>query len=263
VNYTLRGDEIQAIADIVLSDLRVGEKTSDDFQRRIGIPLELAIALLQDINGVIRLQSALGTEGTRVDFSNLLWNAVRNAFIGAITAPFRLVGKILTFGGRIRQIRIQPILFEPGTREIASPSAKQLGDLANLLKEKPQIELNLSGRASEDEIETIKKKKFWERIQRAEGEGYEEALIRVYREMGGITKPTAPLAPIAEESLERFVTERIEITEKELRALARDRAEIVKDELQKRGVDPERLVVSGGKALAPDNAAAVEIELLS
>jgi Domain of Unknown Function (DUF748) len=264
VNYMLKGNEIEATAEIVLRNVRVGEKTSDDFANRIGIPLELAIALLKDIQGVIRLQVAMsGDTGPQLNIGSLIWNAVRNAIVRAITAPFRLVGKILTFGGRIGGIDIEPILFQPGTREIAPQSSKQLSGVAELLREKPEIELKLNGRVSEDEVDALKKKTLWQKIQAAEGKNYEEALIRVYREMGGITKPTAPLDPVAEQSLERFVMERIAVGEEDLRQLARDRAEIVKDELASRGVNPERLVASAGEVLTKDKPAAVEVELIA
>jgi uncharacterized protein involved in outer membrane biogenesis/outer membrane protein OmpA-like peptidoglycan-associated protein len=263
VNYILKGDEIQAQAQLVLRDVRVGERTSDEFTNRIGIPLELAIALLQDIHGVIRLQLAMsGDTGAQLNMAHLIWGAVRNAIIRAITAPFRFVGRILTFGDRIGRIQIEPILFEPGTREIEPQSGKQLVDLTELLKEKPRLELRLNGSTSQGEQDTIKEKQFWEKLGTVEGKDYEEALIRLYQKLGGITKPRTPLAPVAEESLERFVLDRIEITEEELRALAQDRAEIVKNELQKRGISPERLIVSGENSLAA-NQAAVEIELAS
>lgn len=264
VNYTLKGDEIQATAEIVLRDVRVGEKTGDEFSSRIGIPLELAIALLQDIQGVIRLQLAMsGDTGLRLNVGSLIWNAVRNAIVRSITAPFRLVGNILTLGGRIGAIRIDPILFQPGTREIQPKSAEKLADLTKFLKEKPKLELKLNGGASRSEADTIKRKKFWEKIQTVEGKDYEQALINLYRDMGGITEPVTPLDPVAEESLERFVMEHIEVTDAELRALARDRSEIVKEELQYGGVDPERLIVSAKEDLAMGTAVGVEIELVS
>jgi hypothetical protein len=263
VNYALKGNEIQASAQILLRDVRVGEQTGDEFRSRVGMPLPLAIALLQDIQGVVRLQMAMsGDAGPKLNVASLIWGAVRNAIIRAITAPFRLVGRILTSGDRIGRVQIQPIFFEPGTREITTQSAKQLADLTELLKEKPRLELRLNGGASQRERETIKKEKFWQKVRTVEGSDYEESLIRLYHGLGGITKPRAPLAPEVEESLERFVLQRMEVTEQELQALSRDRAEIVKNELQKRGVDPGRLIVGGEAASAADEAA-VEIELTS
>ena len=264
IEYTLKGDELQATSEIVLQNLRIGERTGDEFAQRIGIPLELAVALLQDINGVIRLQLAMNSDsGPKLNIASLVWSAVRNAIVRAITAPFRLVGKILTLGGRIGEIRVEPVVFEPGTREMEPESVKQLAELSELLKQKPQLKLELNGETSRDEVERLKKKKFWEKIQAAEGKNYEEALIRVYRDLGGITRPAPPLNPRAEESLEKFVMERIEVNDDELRKLARERAEIVKRELQERGIDPQRLSLSAAEKPASGENPAVNVELIS
>lgn len=264
IDYTLKGDELQATAEVVLRDLRVGERTGDEFAQQIGIPLELAVALLQDISGVIRLQLTMTSEtGPQLNIGNLIWTAVRNAIVRAITAPFRLVGNILTLGGRIGEIRIEPVAFESGTRELRPESQKQLEQLAGLLKEKPKLELKLSGNVTQREIDALKKKKFWERIQSAEGGGYEEALIQVYRELGGITRPRTPLTPIAEESLEKFVMERLDVNDDELRRLASDRAEIVERELHERGIDPPRLSATASDSPVAGETPAVHIEIVS
>ncbi|HEX2225882.1 MAG TPA: DUF748 domain-containing protein, partial [Candidatus Binatia bacterium] len=264
IDYTLKGDELQATAEIVLRDLRVGERTGDEFAQRIGIPLELAVALLQDISGVIRLQIAMTSEsGPQLDIGNLIWTAVRNAIVRAITAPFRLVGNILTLGGRIGEIRIEPVAFESGTRELRAGSQKQLERLAGLLKEKPKLELRLSGNVTQSEIDALKKTKFWERIQSAEGGGYEEALIQVYRDLGGITRPRTPLTRIAEESLEKFVMERLDVSGEELQKLASDRAEIVERELHERGIDPQRLSATAGASPVAGETPTVHVEIVS
>jgi uncharacterized protein involved in outer membrane biogenesis/outer membrane protein OmpA-like peptidoglycan-associated protein len=264
IDYTLKGDKLQATADVTLQNLRVGERTGDEFAQRVGIPLELAVALLQDINGVIRLQLAINSERSpELNIADLVWTAVRNAIVKAITTPFRLVGNILTFGGRIGEIRIEPVSFEPGTRELRPQSKKQLEDLASLLKEKPQLELKLNGSATQGELDALKKKKFWERVQSAEAKNYHQALIRVYRELGGITQPATPLTPRAEASLERFIMERIEVSKEELRNLARERAEIVGRELQQRGIDAQRLSANASESALAGESPAVHIEITS
>ena len=264
INYTLEEGQVEATADVVLQQVRVGERTGDEFISRIGIPLELAVALLEDINGVIRLQLAMsGDSGPQLNVSSLIWNAVRNAIVKAITAPFRLVGNILTLGGRVGKIRIDPIPFEPGTREIPAAAAQQLAELAELLNKKPRLDLKIVGAASRAERDTLKQNKFWEMLDSTKAEDYQKALIELYRKMGGITEPSAPLAPSAERSLESFVLDRIEIDDAELVELARDRAEIVKERLVERGVDPERLVAVAHENVASGTEAAVEIELVS
>jgi outer membrane protein OmpA-like peptidoglycan-associated protein len=264
INYTLKGDELQATAGLVLRNLQVGERTGDEFAQRIGIPLELAVALLQDINGIIRLQLAMNSDRrAELNIASLVWTAVRNAIVRAITAPFRLVGNILTFGGRIGEIRIQPVPFRPGTDELQPESKNQLEQLATLLKNKPKLELKLNGSVAASEVDALKKKRFWEKIQKAQGKNYQEALIAVYRDLGGITRPVTPLAPTAEESLEKFVMEQINVGGDELTKLAKERAAIVERELQERGIDPQRLSATAADSPARSETPAVQIEIVS
>jgi hypothetical protein len=174
-----------------------------------------------------------------------------------------LIGNILTFGGRIGGVQIEPIRFQPGTREVQAKSAEQLGKLTELLRQKPKLDLRLVGAASRSEIDAIKQKQFWEMLDSTEAKDYQNALVELYRKMGGVTKPVAPLDSIAEESLERFVLERIEISEADLLELAQDRAESVKQQLVSRGLDPERLSATARENIANDTDPAVEIELVS
>ncbi|HEX7226840.1 MAG TPA: DUF748 domain-containing protein, partial [Candidatus Binatia bacterium] len=91
VKYTMTEGKVKAVADVVLRQVRVGERTGDEFASRIGIPLELAVALLEDINGVIDLHFAItGESGLKLNIASLIWEAVRNSVVSAITAPFRL-----------------------------------------------------------------------------------------------------------------------------------------------------------------------------
>jgi hypothetical protein len=264
IDYTLTGNELQANAGLVLRNLRLGEKTGDQFAQRIGIPLELAIALLQDASGIIRLQVGMTSEtGPRLNVASLIWRAVRNALVRAITAPFRLVGNIFTLGGRIGGISIDPVLFVPGTRELKPESKKQLDQLATLLNEKPRLELALNGNVSRSELDALKTKRFWQRIQSAKGRNYEEALINLYKQLGGITDPALPLTPLAEESLEKFVLERLDLDVEEQKRLALERAQLVEEELRARGVDPERLTVSAAESPASAERPSVEIEVAS
>jgi hypothetical protein len=263
VKYTMSEGKVKAVADVVLRQVRVGERTGDQFIRRVGIPLELAVALLEDINGVIDLQFAItGERGFKLNIASLIWEAVRNSVVSAITAPFRLIGNILTFGGRVGQLRINPIPFEPGTREIPSQGAEQITKLAELLNNKPKLDLKIVGGATRAEIDSLKQKKFWEMLASTEVKDYQQALIKLYQKMGGAIRPAVPLEPKTEESLERFVLERLNISEEDLRELGRARAEIVKQQLVERGVDAERLSAAPENITSDPNPA-VGVQLVS
>jgi uncharacterized protein involved in outer membrane biogenesis/outer membrane protein OmpA-like peptidoglycan-associated protein len=260
-NYSMSGGKVDGQAEVALRHVRLGERTGDEFIKRVGIPLDLALALLQDIQGVVRLQLALNESGgPSVDVSALIWNAVKNAIVRAITAPLRLVGNILTLGGRIGSIRIDPVKFQSGTRNLEAQSEKQLGDLAQLLKQKPRLELRLEGRASADEAAAIKERAFRQKIEDVDAPDYQHALVRVYRDLTGV-QLEAPLQPRVEATLEEFIRERIAVDEEQLRQLAQDRAEQVEQALASRGVEQTRLRVSAD--VSADAAPQVEFDVAS
>jgi uncharacterized protein involved in outer membrane biogenesis len=264
VDYDLKEGEFEANANLVLRNVRVGERTGDEFSRRIGIPLELAVALLEDINGVIRLNLAVDREsGPQFNVASLIWTAVRNALVRAISAPFRLIGRVFTLDGRIGALRVEPILFEPGMLDMRTQSTQQLEDLSKLLREKPQLELRLIGTAGPNDVEALKQRIFWEHIRAAKGNNYQEALVNLYKNLGGVTQPVMPLGPGTETSLELFVMERIEIAPEKVAELARNRAELVRNGLVERGVDPDRLVKMAQTETAADTTPRVRIELAS
>lgn len=248
ITYTMDGNDMRAKAEVVLRDVRLGEKTGNEFEERVGIPLELALALLQDIQGVVRLQleMARGT-GPELDinFARVIWNAVRRAVVGAITAPFRLIGRIFTRGDKI-ELGIDPVRFQPGSREFEEQGVKQLANLAEVLKGKPRLEVRLQGQASRDEAATIRQQIFWQKIDATGARDYQDALVQVHRDMTG-TRLEPPLQQSVEESLEKSILARIEIGDGDLRQLARARAETVQRELAERGIDPERLLLSAGE----------------
>lgn len=146
---------------------------------------------------------------------------------------------------------------------VQSQSAQQLDVVSKLLKDKSRTELRLSGQVSEGDLAALKREIFWQRIDAAKGAHYQKALVRVYKDLRGVTQPAMPLSPIAEESLERFVLERVEINPKEIAALAQNRAELVRRELIERGVDPERLMTTAQTETVADAAPGVSVELVS
>jgi len=181
--------------------------------------------------------------------------------IRAITAPFRLVGRIVTFGGRIQRLRIDPARFQPGSTDLSDYSLEQISDLVTLLREKPRLGIKLTGKATRNEKEAFRRIRFWNRIDATGAARYQAALAQVYREMTGV-RLEPPLSAQLEEKAERSVLGRIEVTDEELVKLARSRAAAVKQELAKRGIDQDRVTVGNGEVVGNGDAI-VEFDLMS
>ncbi|MET0377466.1 MAG: DUF748 domain-containing protein, partial [Spongiibacteraceae bacterium] len=96
--YKLEDRRLQGHNRIVISQLELGEKVASP--KAVDLPLRLAIALLTDENGVIDL--GVGVEGDldnpEISVRGIIWKALRNVIVKAVTSPFRLLASLVGGG---------------------------------------------------------------------------------------------------------------------------------------------------------------------
>ncbi|HXV80483.1 MAG TPA: DUF748 domain-containing protein [Candidatus Binatia bacterium] len=258
--YSYDAGDLRGENQFAIRHLRLGDRLGDEFEEQIGVSLRLALALLEDSDGQIRLRVPVSGDlrKPKFDFGALIWKAVRNALVKALTAPLRFLGTIVTVGGRITEVRIDPIAFFPGSLEPRDDGERRLQELAELLKNKPRLELEVRAVASEQELPGLKQRLLRKKID-SMGEEYEQALSRLYR-LSRNGQPGEKLPGIDE--MEAFLAENLVPPPNALADLAENRANFVKNALIKRGVAPEKLHVES-EDVTDDQAGRVEFELLS
>ncbi len=123
---------------IVLRQMELGEKVEGP--HALDLPLELAIAILKDSDGVIDI--ALPVRGNlddpQFDYAAVIGKAIGNLLGSIITAPFRALGAL--FGGGDEK-KLGTIDFEPGSDALAPPERQKLEAVARALKERPKLML--------------------------------------------------------------------------------------------------------------------------
>jgi hypothetical protein len=199
--------------------------------------------LLQDADGVLRLSVPVSGDLTdpQFDFGRLVWRAVRNAVISFLSAPLRLLGNIVTLGGRITEIRIEPVEFQPGSADLKPSGEKQVTELAQLMQNKPRLELELRGVASPEELDELKRKRLRRQIKES-GEPYDEAIRRLYRlATDGGGKQLAKRASV--EEMEAYLAQKVVLPQDALKQLAAERAAYLEEKLTEAGVEKGRLYV--------------------
>jgi len=260
VQYRYDAGDLNGENKITIRRFQLGERLGDEFQNRIGISLRLAVALLQDADGSIRL--AIPVSGNlsdpQFDWGGLVWRALRNAMVKFISAPLRLLGNIVTLGGRINRINIGPVEFEPGSIDLKPGADKQIEQLARMLKERPKLELQLQGLASPEEIDALKRARLRRQIAES-GEDYETAIVRLYRlaRSGNSDSTTRPTVA----HMQAYLAQRIVLPENALQNLATRRTSIVEGRLSQAGIQTERLFTDS--RVADDLPGRVEFELLA
>ncbi|MBA4142007.1 MAG: DUF748 domain-containing protein [Nitrosospira sp.] len=127
---------------ITLADFKLGERV--EAPTALDLPLDLAIALLRSPDGRIRL--AVPIEGDlgnpRFDYGVLIRTALANVIQRIVTSPFRLLSGLL--GGRTNE-ELQAVEFEAGSALLSPPQREKLHDLAEAMKQRPEVRLMVGG----------------------------------------------------------------------------------------------------------------------
>lgn len=238
-DFRMRGPRYDAKNRITLHELAVSSQDPGDFERRFGIPLGVALALLRDPGGDIALSVpvAVDEKGARTGLGTIVAGALRQALVGALSSPLKMLGAAgsglggLFGGGRGG---LPAIASEPGARAPKDGQGERYEGLVRLLAERPQLVLRLHGRTGDADRPLLAQQILAERL--AAGDGLPEiedgagflARRRIARAIEArVAGAEAPLDPEDEALLARYLAA-VEVPEGRLAALARARAEAVK-----------------------------------
>ena len=142
LEYKINQRKLNGENKIIIDNLTLGERV--DSKDATNLPLDLALALLRDSNGVIDL--GLPVQGSLDDpqfnYGGLIWKAIVNVLTKIVTAPFRALGALLGGSGE----EFAAVIFEPGEARLLPPEREKLGKLARALEQRPQLKLAVEGR---------------------------------------------------------------------------------------------------------------------
>ncbi len=141
LTYQLLEGELIANNQVVLSELRLGARIEQE--GAMDLPLDLAIALLKDGNGVIDLEVPItgNMNDPEFNFGPAIRRAVTNILTNLVAAPFRLLSNLV--GGGADEGSLEQIRFLPGRADVAAPEREILLQLSEALKQRPQLLLEI------------------------------------------------------------------------------------------------------------------------
>ena len=141
LEYKIKKRQLQGENKVVIDRLTLGERVESP--TATSLPLDLAIAILQDSDG--RIDLGLPVAGSLDDpefsYGALVWKAITNVLTKIVTAPFRALGAL--FGGSGE--KIESIAFEPGARQLTPPEREKLLKIAAVLGKRPKLALAVGG----------------------------------------------------------------------------------------------------------------------
>jgi hypothetical protein len=244
------------------------------FQKRFGLPLSVAIALMKDVQGRIALAVPVEGDqrGTRIDIGSIIAQALTRAITGALVSPLKLLGAVNLKGGRIESFDPRPIPFAPGTGVATPAGRKQTTQLGRMLEQLPSVMVAITGGAGTTDVRGLK-----EMAVLAELEATDAGMLGGIRNVLSFGKRDAirnalaarargedgPLDDDDREQLDEWVAERT-VTEADLQALAARRVESIRAELVgEQGIDAARVSVQSSVVDAQSSNAEVTIEIVS
>ncbi|WP_374564612.1 DUF748 domain-containing protein [Nitrosomonas sp.] len=140
VNYQVENGALTADNKIFLDQFTLGEKI--DSEAGGSLPISLAIALLKNRRGEIDIHLPLKGSINDPDFNlgDIIFQALINLITKAITSPFSLLGSVMGGGEELSEIP-----FTPGFATIDEASMQRLQALSDVLKDRPSLQLEISG----------------------------------------------------------------------------------------------------------------------
>ncbi|WP_408005431.1 DUF748 domain-containing protein [Pseudomonas huanghezhanensis] len=146
LHYLITKGQLKAENKVVLEQLQLGEKV--DSADAVNLPLKLAIALLKDTDGKISIELPVSGDLNNPQFSvmPIVWQTLRNLVVRAATAPFKLLGGLVSGGG---SQDLGTVSFAAGSDELSGEAQASLDKLSAALKERPTLRLEIEGTSAE------------------------------------------------------------------------------------------------------------------
>lgn len=145
LEYKIDNGKLLGDNQIVVDKLKLGQPVKSP--EAVNLPLDLAVALLEDADGVIDI--GLPVRGDindpKFSFGHLIGKALVNLITKIATAPFRVLGAIVGGGA---EGNFDAIAFESGDAAVPAPEREKLKKLAAALQKRPQLKLEVQGRYS-------------------------------------------------------------------------------------------------------------------
>lgn len=146
LHYKINQGLLSASNKVMLEELQLGEKV--DSPDAVDLPVRLAIALLKDSRGNIKVELPVEGDLNNPKFSvaPVIWKTLRNLIVRAVKSPFSFISGLLNGDSGEN---LDAIAFSPGSSELSADAAGKLKTVAAALKDRPQLRLEVEGASAQ------------------------------------------------------------------------------------------------------------------
>lgn len=140
LNYNVANRRLTASNNILIDQFELGEKVENP--NAVSLPLELAVALLKDSNGKIKIDVPVtgSLDDPQFSIGAIVTDALVNALTKIVSAPFHALGSLLD-----DDEDLSTITFSAGTSVLAKHQQEKLDSLSKALHERPALSLAIKG----------------------------------------------------------------------------------------------------------------------
>ncbi|MGB6328569.1 MAG: DUF748 domain-containing protein [Halarcobacter sp.] len=188
LKYNIKKSDLKASNQVIISDIKLGENVESP--DAVNLPLELAIALLEDSKGIIDIDLPVSgnLDDPQFSIAPIVWKVFTNLILKAATSPFSLLGSLLG----IDEEKLKSLEFEYGKSEILASEKESLDGIAKILAKKHKLAIKIKPVYDEikdkEALQDIKFEQFlikkMDKIP--EGDAYKEALEDLYTNIDGV-----------------------------------------------------------------------------
>ncbi|TAK91334.1 MAG: DUF748 domain-containing protein [Burkholderiaceae bacterium] len=194
LEYKINKRQLTGTNQIIMDQLTLGERVESPQAK--DLPLDFAIAVLQDSDG--RIELGLPVSGSLDDpqfsYGAIVWKAIVNVIGKIATAPFRALASL--FGSNEK---FETVSFEVGDARLTPPEQEKLMKLANALNKRPRLFLTVHGVYAEADRVALQDRQ----LRQAVAEGAGQSVVD-----GEDPGPLSTHAPKVQAALESLYADR-------------------------------------------------------
>lgn len=137
LEYKIKQRQLAGENKFVINQLKLGDRV--DSADATHLPLDLAIALLEDSDGLIDLDLPISgsLDDPQFSYGKIIWKAIVNVLEKIVTSPFHALGKLLG----ISPEKAQAIRFDAGQSALKPEEQEKLTAITGAMAKRPSLSL--------------------------------------------------------------------------------------------------------------------------
>lgn len=143
LTYALQNGNVTGANRLVIRDLTLGEKV--EHPEAMSLPLDLAVALLKNSDGVIDLDIPVkgSLDDPEFSYGGAVLSVFGNLIVKLVASPFRLLGALVGMESE----DFGAVAFASGRSDLSPPEQEKVLKLAAALTQRPELKLAVPGQA--------------------------------------------------------------------------------------------------------------------